>query len=236
MKEGLMQLLKAQDVDRELKILEEAKSKYPAEISQRQGEIEKAENVLTQLTDRVSELASQQRHLERELAVAREQLKKQEERFAEVTTNKEYDALQLEIEACKTRISEFETQILKIIEDTQTTGEQAEIEKGEVDSVRDLQQSRIDELQAKLSSLQGEVDGVVSQREAALQGIDEELLRSYERNRGNRGRGVAAVRKGACGSCFRQLPAQQKSNARRSDQILNCESCGAILAWDDESS
>ncbi|HIC69978.1 MAG TPA: hypothetical protein EYO90_10705, partial [Candidatus Latescibacteria bacterium] len=114
MKEGLMQLLKAQNVDRELKVLEEAKSRYPAEISQRQGEIERAENALTELTDRILELDSQQRHLEWELKVAREQLKKQEERFAEVTTNKEYDALQLEIEACKTRISEFETQILKI--------------------------------------------------------------------------------------------------------------------------
>jgi hypothetical protein len=232
-----MQLLRAQDVDGELKVLEEAKSKYPAEISQRQGEIEKAENVLTQLTDRVAKLESQQRHLELELEVAQELLKKQEERFAEVTTNKEYDALQLEIEACKSRISEFETQILKIIEDTQVTGEQAEIEKGEVSSVRELQQAHIDELQEKLSSLQGEVDGVVSQREAALKGIDDELLKSYERSiGGNRGRGVAAVRKGACGSCFRQLPAQQKSNARRSDQILHCESCGAILAWDDESS
>ena len=230
-----MQLLKAQNVDRELKVLEEAKSRYPTEISQRQGEIERAENALTELTDRILELDSQQRHLEWELKVAREQLKKQEERFAEVTTNKEYDALQLEIEACKTRISEFETQILKIIEDTQTTGEQAEIEKGEVDSVRELQQSRIDELQEKLSTLQGEVDGVISQRETALKGIDEDLLRSYERSQGNRGRGGAAVRRGACGSCFRQLPAQQKSNARRSDQILHCESCGAILAWDDES-
>jgi predicted nucleic acid-binding Zn-ribbon protein len=235
MKEGLMQLLKAQNVDRELKVLEEAKSRYPDEISQRQGEISRAENALTELTDRILELENQQRHLELELEVAREQLKKQEERFAEVTTNKEYDALQLEIEACKTRISEFETQILKIIEDTQTTGAQAEIEKGEVDSVRELQQSHIDELQEKLSSLQGEVDGVISQREAALKGIDEDLLRSYERSQGNRGRGVAAVRRGACGSCFRQLPAQQKSNARRSDQILHCESCGAILAWDDES-
>ena len=59
MRQGLLQLLKAQDVDRELKVLEEAKSKYPAEISQRQGEIEKAENVLTELTDHVSELESE---------------------------------------------------------------------------------------------------------------------------------------------------------------------------------
>ena len=188
-----MQLLKAQDVDRDLRVLEEAKSKYPAGISQRQGEIERAENILAELTARVAELESQHRHLERELEVVRDQLKKQEERFAEVTTNKEYDALQLEIEACKNRISEFETQILKVIEDAQSTAEQAEIEKGEVDSVRESQQSHIDELQEKLSSLQGEVDGVLSQREATLRGIDEDLLKSYQRSRGNRGRGVAAV-------------------------------------------
>ena len=42
MKDDLMQLLKVQDVDEELQILEEAKGKYPAEISHRKAEIEAA--------------------------------------------------------------------------------------------------------------------------------------------------------------------------------------------------
>ena len=231
-----MQLLKVQTVDEELQILEEAKSKYPAEISHRKAEIESAEKILSDLNENLDDLEKQQRHLERELESAKEQLAKQEERFADVSTNKEYDALQLEIEASKTRMSEFETQILQIIEAAEKTLEQRELEKQEVDDVRLAQQGRIDELEEKLSTLQAEVDGVHRRRKTAEKGIDDALLRSYERSRSNRGRRVAAVRRGSCGACFRQLPAQMKSNARRNDQVIHCESCGAILVWDDQSS
>ena len=235
MKDDLLQLLKVQEVDRELRSLEEVKSEYPAEISVRKGEIERAELRVKELTDRIEEFGKQQRQLEGQLEVAKEDLKKHEERFAEVTTNKEYDALQLEIEACKERMSEAETQILEIIESTDSRREQIELEQRELDEVRSNQQSVIDDLQGKLDSIQEEVDGVNSRREQVMRGIDETLLGAYERSRSFRGLRVAAVRKASCGVCYRQLPAQQRSNARRNDQILHCESCGAILAWDEES-
>ena len=237
MKEDLLQLLKVQDVDEELRTLEEAKSKYPAEISERQSSVAQAEKRLSELSDSLEELDRQQRHHEREIDTAKEQLKKLEERFAEVTTNKEYDALQLEIEACKNRISESESEILRIIETAEETREQSELEQQEVEEMRQTEQSRIDELQGKLDSLQSEVDGVVSRRAAALKGIDPDLIAVYERGAGTRGgTRIAPVRKGSCGVRYRQLPAQQKSNTRRNDQILHCESCGSILVWDDQSS
>ncbi len=236
LKEGLQLLLKVQDVDHELKALEEAKSKYPAEISQRRGEIDRAEQDLSELTGRLEEQQRRQRHFERELEEARDQLKKLEARFSEVRTNKEYDALQLEVEACKSRMSECEGQVLELIESSESIREQVDLEQQDVEAVREEQQSRIDELQTRLDSLQGEVDAVQRRREAEVEGIDKRLLRTYEVARGSRGLTVAAVRKGACGACFRQLPAQMKSHVRRHEQVVHCESCGALLAWDDESS
>jgi len=236
LKEGLQQLLKVQHVDLELKSLEEAKSKYPEEISRRKSEITRAESGLKELTDRLEELERRRRHNERELDSAREQLKKLEARFSEVTTNKEYDALQLEVEACKSKMSEYEGQILEIIESSEGIGEQVELETQDVEELREEQQSRIDELQAKLDSLQGEVDGVESRRQKAIRGVDGILLSSYENARGGRGLTVAPVRKGSCGACYRQLPAQMRTIVRRSEEVMICESCGAIMAWDEESS
>lgn len=236
LKDGLLQLLKVQTVDRELASLEEAKSKYPSEIAERRSEIERAEVELKALTDRLLDLERRQRHLDRELEGAREQLKKLESRFSEVTTNKEYDALQLEVEACKAKMSEYESQILEIIESCEAIREQVELEGQDVAEIRQDQQARIDELQARLDSLQGEVDGVQSRRKAAVEGLDASLLRTYETARRGRGLSVAPVRKGACGACYRQLPAQMRSIVRRHDQIVHCESCGAILAWDESSS
>ena len=235
MNNGLLQLLKIQEVDKQLHQLEKVKNQYPAEIAQRQLEIQTAETALQQQLNQLQDLAREQRRLERELETSKASLKKHEERFAEVTTNKEYDALQAEIEACKNKISEYETHILECIETAEQLRLQVELEGKDVEGIRQSQQARIDELQQKLDSVQGEVHGVQAQRQAVLQDIDHRLLRAYERSPKLRGTRVAPVKKGACGICFRQLPAQQKSNVRRNDQIYLCESCGAILVWHEES-
>ena len=235
-KEGLLQLLRVQEVDKEIQTLEQAKSRYPAEISTRQGEIDRIEGHLRDLTDQLADGEKRQRQHERDLEAAKEQLKKHEERFSVVTTNREYDALQVEVEVCKARMSECETQILEILESGEALQQQLELETRDAEEVRREQQDRIDELQGKLDSLQGEVDGVQVRRQDVIQGIDADLLQSYERGLASNTVRVAAVRKGACGACYRQLPAQQKSNVRRSDSAHYCESCGAILVWNEESS
>ena len=99
MKEGLLQLLQLQAVDKEVFTLEEAKEKYPTEISERQREIENAQAHLIDLEATLEELGKKQRHCEREIESDKVNLKEHEERFAVVTTNKEYDALQTEIDA-----------------------------------------------------------------------------------------------------------------------------------------
>lgn len=235
MKEGLQQLLELQQVDKDLQKLEDAKQQYPSEISSRQREIELARQNLQELENRLEELARKQRHFERELEVGKADLQEREARFAEVTTNKEYDALQLEIEACKSKIANCETQILEAIETAETLAQQVETERQTCAEINQDQQEHIDELQGKLATIQQEVDSVYSRREGYTRDIDDSLLKLYERSRHRRGMRVAPVRKGACGACFRQLPAQQRSNVRRNEQVYFCESCGAILVWDDQS-
>lgn len=236
MQEGLLQLLQLQDVDLALRELEKVRDHYPGEISACEKEIADAQRGLVELEETLEELSRQQRQIERELEDSKVSLKQHEERFAVVATNKEYDALQLEIEACKSGISERESRILDIIESTEKISEQIEGEKVGVEEDCSEQQGRIDELQSKLATLQQEVDGIMARREAISKDIDARLLALYARRRKGNSLGVAGLRKGACGSCFRELPAQQKSDVRRSEQLNTCESCGAILVWDDKSS
>ena len=235
MREGLLQLLELQEIDKELQALEDAKEQYPSEISSRQREIERAESAVAAYTEGLQEADRRQRLLELELEAAKTRLKEHEARFAEVTNNREYDALQMEIEACRTRIADCETQILEIIDASETLGQQAEEEKGSFAEVQGAQQERIDELQEKLASLQEEVDRVIERRDGFSKSLDAALVRLYEASRKRRGTRVAAVRKGACGCCFRELPAQHRSNVRRNAEPHFCEHCGALLVWDDDS-
>ncbi len=235
MKEGLLQLLKLQEVDKKLFELEEAKEKYPAEIELRRRRIAKARSALAGLEAQSAELEKQQRHCEREIESGKAALREREERFSVVTTNKEYDSLQLEIEVCKKDLAEHETQLIKALEALEQIQEQLDDERSAFEEGRAAEQERIDELEGQLGTMQEQIDQVAASRQAVAQGIDDKLLRTYERKKGRRGIRVAAVRKGACGACFHQMPAQIRNEVRLGNRVIFCESCGTIMVWDEQS-
>ena len=235
MKEDLLQLLKLQEVDKKLFELEEAKEKYPAEIELRRRRIAKARSALAGLEAQSAELEKQQRHCEREIESGKAALREREERFSVVTTNKEYDSLQLEIEVCKKDLAEHETQLIKALEALEQIQEQLDDERSAFEEGHAAEQERIDELEGQLGTMQEQIDQVAASRQAVAQGIDDKLLRTYERKKGRRGIRVAAVRKGACGACFHQMPAQIRNEVRLGNRLIFCESCGTIMVWDEQS-
>ena len=235
MKESLLQLLKLQEVDKKLFSLEEAKEKYPAEIDQRRNKIEKARSVLSELEAQSEESAKQQRHCEREIESSKASLREREERFSVVTTNKEYDSLQLEIEICKKTIAEHETQLLKAIDSQERIQEQIADEQEDFEEVRAVEQERIDELEGQLGTMQEQIDEVEKSREVVAKSIDDQLLQTYKRKKGRRGIRVAAIHKNACGACYYQMPAQMLNEVRVGDRVIYCESCGTIMVWNEQS-
>ena len=237
MKEGLQQLLKLQEVDKKLFSLEEAKEKYPAEIDLRRSKIAEARSVLSDLEAQSAELAKQQRHCEREIESSKATLREREERFSVVTTNKEYDSLQLEIEICKKTIAEHETQLLKALEGQERIQGQIDEEQEAFEEVRAVEQERIDELEGMLGTMQEQIDEVKKSREVvakSIKDIDVQLLQTYERKKGRHGIRVAAVHKHACGACYYQMPAQMLNEVRVGDRVISCESCGTIMVWDEQ--
>lgn len=235
MKEGLLQLLKLQEVDKKLFELEGAKEKYPAEIDLRRRRIAKARSALAGLEAQIAEIEKQQRHCEREIESGKAALREREERFSVVTTNKEYDSLQLEIEVCKKDLAAHETQLIKALEALEQIQDQTDEERSAFEEGRAAEQERIDELEGQLGTMQEQIDQVAASRQAVAQGIEDKLLRTYERKRGRRGIRVAAVRKGACGACFHQMPAQIRNEVRIGNRVIFCESCGTIMVWDEQS-
>ena len=235
MKEGLLQLLKLQEVDKKLFSLEEAKEKYPAEIDLRRDKIANARSILSALEAESEELAKQQRHCEREIENGKATLREREERFSVVTTNKEYDSLQLEIEICKKTIAEHETQLLKALEAQERKQEQIDEVQEAFEEVRAVEQERIDELEGQLGTMQEQIDEVEKSREVVANSIDDQLLETYKRRKGRRGIRIAAVRKEACGACYYQMPAQVRNEVRVGNRVIYCESCGVIMVWDQQS-
>tara|TARA_B100000401_G_C52716142_1_gene676332 strand:- start:353 stop:1063 length:711 start_codon:yes stop_codon:yes gene_type:complete len=234
MREGLLQLLQLQEHDKRLEDLDKSKSQFPTEIEERKTEIASAGKVVAEMEEEKTDWEKKQRQSEGEIQLAKESLKVHEDRFSVVTNNKEYDALQIEIQACKDTVSEHETQLLQAMESIQRIENELEEENKAFEEVRRSQQESIDELQGQLDSMEELVQDEEINRAKAAETIDPKILAVYERRRGPRSRRIALTRKDSCGICFRQLPPQKLSEVRRCERVVDCENCGAIVVWNED--
>ncbi len=238
MKEGLLQLLKLQKVDKKLFDLEEAKKKYPAEIDLCRSKIAEAWSPLAAPEADRAKFEKEQRHLEREIESAKATLREREARFAVVTTNKEYEALQVEVEICREKIADHEKNLIEARNKLEDAQKKIEEKQGGFEATREVEQKRIDELEGLLGTMQEQIAEVVAQRQVVAkdaENINTQLLQTYERKRGRRGIRIAAVRKEACGACYHQMPAQTRNEVRIGNRVIYCESCGTIMVWDEQS-
>jgi predicted nucleic acid-binding Zn-ribbon protein len=62
--------------------------------------------------------------------------------------------------------------------------------------------------------------------------IEDRLLKSYNKLRGNARNGLAVVPvdRGACGGCFNIVPPQRQADIRERKKVIVCEHCGRILS------
>jgi len=233
MQEDLFGLLALQEVDNEIDELHKHKREYPARIRQLKNQISELTEGRQGMADRLAELEASFKHFQQQLSGAKEDLKKHQERLLQITTNKEYDAVQQEIVALQHAIDEYEMEMLKADEEAAGLRQQLEEENTAQQEKVAASEAEISELQQKIDVIDADVEKVKVRREAASANLPDRLCKIYARVR--RGKQLAVVRvvRGACGGCWRSLPPQRINELRMSSRIIVCEGCGRILVWDD---
>ena len=237
MKDSLLKLLNLQRIDTELDKLKQVQADYPEAISDLRGKLETAKQSVDAKKEQASDLEKTRRQLEGELETIQADLKKHQDRLYEVKTNREYDALQIEIEVLRNRADENETIILEGIEQHDELKTMLEEEERAYKALEADYRGQIQDLQNRLDLVDGEASGWREERSVAEELVDRPVLSNYDRIRRVVKDGVAVVPigKGSCGGCFRQLPPQLRVEVRRQDRIIRCENCGRILVWREET-
>jgi predicted nucleic acid-binding Zn-ribbon protein len=236
MKDSLYSLLELQEIDKEINTLERFKEEFPEEIGRLNGELEAARGRIEETEKHAGELESNRRLMESELDTINQDLKKHQDRLYEVKSNREYDALQVEIETLGARKDEHETGILRSMEDHDDLATKLKEDK---DAFSDREKEilkRIKELTARLDSVEGDIQRWNRKRKGFEKKIDVSALSTYNRIRRMVKGGVAVVeiKKGSCGGCFRQLSPQLLLEARKINRVMRCENCGRITVWREE--
>lgn len=228
--EKLQSLWSLQSIDSKLDELRSVRGELPMEVSDLEDEIAGLETRLENFHNEISEFEKGITAFKAKIAESKTLIKRYNEQLNLVKNNREFDALNkeieiqgLEIQAAEKKIGEYENNI--VMKKEVITEVEAERDGRLVDL--ENKKKELEEITAETEKEEGKVMG---QRDKAETVIDPKLLTAYNHIRKNvrNGIAVAPVLRGACGGCFARIPPQLQSDIRQRKKIVICEHCGRI--------
>ena len=227
----LKALYKLQLIDSKIGKLTAIRGELPMEVSDLEDEIIGQETRLSNLKTEVAKLDDAISANKAKILDAKALVKKYEKQLDNVKNNREFDALNKEIE-----IQGLEQQALeKRIKNTQFDIEQKKVS---IDTLqKELEGRALDlnnkkaELDTIVAETQKEEDELMKVRSNAVKIADDRLVHSYDRIRKSvkNGIGVATIERESCGGCFAGIPPQRQSDIKQRKKIIVCENCGRVL-------
>ncbi|MAV58657.1 MAG: hypothetical protein CMG07_01735, partial [Candidatus Marinimicrobia bacterium] len=175
------------------------------------------------------------RELSTKIDDSNEKLKKYKDQLYLVSSNKEYDALMLEIDHIKTFLDGVENNILDLEEQKITLEEKNKSNDLDIKTSQDLIKESTIELKDAMESTESEENDLNNDRDILVKTIADNLVASYEKLKTARdGKAMVSINRNACGYCYNQLPPQFVIEVKQNNSIKNCDSCGVFLFYEAE--
>jgi len=232
MYEQLKILLELQEIDSEIDKLDSLKANEPAKLQVLESELSRyKENTETKHKD-IEELQKMQREQQRQLALQQEKITKYKSQRAGVKTNKEYTALEVEINSLESDNSKIEENILNIMISLEKAEAELKLIQEEYKEQEQIFQKKKDTIITNIKKINHQIAILTKERTKFIKGINQSLMNKYENWRKRKKTAFVAVIEGqACGGCHLTLPPQLINEVRKKKEFLSCNSCGRILYW-----
>lgn len=185
---------------------------------------------------RLADSQAVRRAVEKELAIVQSRLSKFKDQLMEVKTNREYQAMQKEIEVAQNEVRAMEDRVLeRMLEADDLT---ALVKRAEAALAAEQAAVAADRraMDQEIASLQEGLDRAAETRRVLIAEIEPRVLATFEQvARGRKGIGIAEARAGHCTICHVRLRPQAFNEIRRNDSIIQCDSCQRILYFRGEA-
>ncbi len=166
------------------------------------------------------------------LSDAETQRENYEKQMDQITTQREYEALDKEIRDATEKEQQLRKDIIREEKDLEEIN--ATLEREE--SMISIQEEELSAEQEKIKNESAAKETVLKQLESeekdVIPGLDEDILFKFERIiRSKSGVGIVPVKSSVCTGCHMQLPAQFVNDVRNGESILFCPYCSRILFY-----
>jgi predicted nucleic acid-binding Zn-ribbon protein len=227
----LKNLLQLQKIDSKLDEIQVLKGELPMEVSDLEDEITGLNARQTRIEEEINGISE---FIEGKKSMVKDSealIAKYEKQSENVKNNREFEAINKEIEDQQLEIKLCEKHIRDANEELTEKIKGLDLAKKAVASKEGVLNHKKSELEKIIADTEKEETELNKTSADARGHIDERLMYSYDRIRNSyhNGLAVVAVDRDACGGCFNSIPPQRQSEIRLHKKIIVCENCGRIL-------
>ena len=232
MNQTLEQLIKLQEIDQRLLEIKEHMGDLPDTVESQESEIISLEKDKQLKQEQVSEIKKSIRHKETEIEDFTTKLTKYKEQLFLMKSNKEYDAISMEIDHMKTTISDSELVQITFEEEKLALEESIKLNINKINNLEELLNDNRIELHTAMSETTQEQEKLETNRNTLFKNIDPSYLNQYEILFNARSIGMVSIIGVACGGCYSQLPPQTVIEIKENKQFITCPNCSLFQYWD----
>jgi uncharacterized protein len=229
--EKLTSLVILQKVDSKLDELKVLKGELPMEVADLEDEIQGLHARQTRIEEEINGITE---FIEQKKEAIKESgglVKKYEKQSNNVKNNREFEAINKEIEMQQLEVKLAEKHIKDATDEIAEKAVLLEKAKKTIAAKEGILNTKKEELEKIIASTEKEEKHFNKMAAEAKDSVDPRLLTSYSKIRHSYRNGLAVVQveRDACGGCFYAIPPQKQSEIRQHKKIMVCENCGRVL-------
>ena len=231
---GVIQRIVAlQKIDSQLQDIAELLGDLPVKVDALKNEESTLIKSVEDGKARIKELGLEISKFDGQMMDIRVKIEKHKDQLFLLTTNKQYDALQHEIDHLKAGLDDIEIKTLEFTEEKETLEERIKSEEENLETLsKDLVERR-EKLEVLMDESSEEKTKLEFQRDKKRQDVEDTTLSRYDRiHSARKGISVVHVQGTACGGCGAFIPPQIISEVKAEKGSHTCDSCSRFLYWE----
>jgi len=229
--EKLSSLVTLQKIESKLDEIHILKGELPMEVADLEDEITGLKSRQTRIEEEINGVTEFIAQRNEAIKEAQALIKKYDKQSTNVKNNREFEAINKEMEMQQLEVKLAEKHIKDATEEIAEKAvvlEKAKKNIGTKEAVLNTKKSELEKIIAANEKEERHFNKLASE---AKSHVDNRLLASYEKIRKSyrNGLAVVAVERDACGGCFNAIPPQKQSEIKQHKKVMVCENCGRIL-------
>jgi predicted nucleic acid-binding Zn-ribbon protein len=222
-------LLHLQDADKAIRRLQDEIAELPKRVAAIEHKLADTKLKLERAQTALKADEAVRRKYETTISDLRGRISKYRDQSLDVKTNDQYKALLHEIQFAEKEIAATEDKILELMvnadaRDKEVKAAQADLKAQAVEIENEKEQAR-----QRTAEDEKQLTEWRAKRDQMRAGVNEDLLRHYERVSKFRGSGISEVRDHKCMACQVMLRPQIYNDVRTGQQTVVCDSCQRVL-------